>query len=538
MLIQSSLPSSIEAPLSFLSEHGKQDFLCDWMPAAETWQMYSKCDKHPQGGCRKAVPITEGRKNDDDSCSLNFPQSCSQLSTISVMSEGSVPNFVYQRRKLRRKHATIFSAQASADTKASAGCLSAVSSEAPSVAAKDENGVPQVGVETETVRDLVILPVECNREPKAQSIDRCSVREEHGSDDAPKNSMSKVNEFYSANDSCSSSKSNMELGSASMKNDVDDTAECSSSSVLGMATMGEDISEKDLCISVLRSEGLLRGCLPSRSCPTDGVSYGSDSRGSRTCKVCGKSEISLKILICDHCEEAFHMFCCNPSIKKIPVDEWFCHSCLKKTRKMLKETTIRRSLNINGETSRSRNTTCKGELGPIAFMLKDTGPYTTGVRIGKGFQAEVADWSSPTASDVDFLGEPLDMDPSGCVNLHGQNANQPSRLSSIGNWLQCREVIDGLGEGVNGIICGKWRRAPLFEVQTDDWSCFCCVRWDPAHSDCAVPQELETDEVLRQLKYMEMLRPRLVAKRRKKLGRTKSGGSQNHKEDERNTQTR
>ncbi|RVW16207.1 Transposon TX1 uncharacterized 149 kDa protein [Vitis vinifera] len=91
-------------------------------------------------------------------------------------------------------------------------------------------------------------------------------------------------------------------------------------------------------------------------------------------------------------------------------------------------------------------------------MLKDTGPYTTGVRIGKGFQAEVADWSSPTASDVDILGEPLEMDPSGCVNLHGLNANQPSRLSSIGNWLQCREVIDGLGEGVNGIICGKWRR--------------------------------------------------------------------------------
>lgn len=175
MWIQSSLPSSIEAPLSFLSEHGKQDFLCDWMPAAETWQMHSKCDRHPQGGRKKAIPSTDGRKKDDDSCSLNFPRSCSQSSTISIMSEGSVPNFVYQRRK----PVTVFSAQASADTKASAGCLSAVSSDAPPVPAKDETSVPKVGPEAEITGDLVILPlpVECNREPKAHSVDRCSFRE-------------------------------------------------------------------------------------------------------------------------------------------------------------------------------------------------------------------------------------------------------------------------------------------------------------------------------------------------------------------------
>lgn len=31
-------------------------------------------------------------------------------------------------------------------------------------------------------------------------------------------------------------------------------------------------------------------------------------------------------------------------------------------------------------------------------------------------------------------------------------------------------------------------RAPLFEVQTDDWDCSCAVVWDPIHADCAVPQ--------------------------------------------------
>ena len=40
------------------------------------------------------------------------------------------------------------------------------------------------------------------------------------------------------------SKSNMEFGSASMKIDVDDTAECSFSNVLGMTIIGEMSPER------------------------------------------------------------------------------------------------------------------------------------------------------------------------------------------------------------------------------------------------------------------------------------------------------
>jgi hypothetical protein len=31
-------------------------------------------------------------------------------------------------------------------------------------------------------------------------------------------------------------------------------------------------------------------------------------------------------------------------------------------------------------------------------------------------------------------------------------------------------------------------RAPLNVVQSDDWDCSCCLLWDPARADCAVPQ--------------------------------------------------
>ncbi|KAK9269724.1 hypothetical protein L1049_001502 [Liquidambar formosana] len=533
MLIQSSLPSSIEVVLSFVSDHGKEDFLCDWMPGAETWQMCPKCDEDPQGGCRNGTS-TEEKKNTDD-LSSNLPISCSQLSTVITMTESSTPNFVYRRRKHQKNSIAMFTSQASARTKASGGCHSALSSESPSIAAKEEHLGSQIEHETEVVGASVMPTVMRNGEPlvfKSESINGFSVGVDHGCDEAPKHSMHKIVEFCSVNDSCSSSKSNMEIGSASMKTEVDDNGECSSSDLLVMEVMGEDLSEKDLCISILRSQGLLKGVWPVRthaSAVSGGIS--SDSSCSRSCKVCGHSETTLSMLICDHCEEAFHVSCCNPRLKRIPIDEWFCHPCLKKTRKILKETTT----SISSETG-SRCMESKGDLSHIAFMLKDTEPYITGVRIGKAFQAEIPNWSGPITNDIDSIGEPLEMDPSECVSLHEWNSKKPSRLSSIGNWLQCREVIDGVGEGIDGTICGKWRRAPLFEVQTDDWDCFRSVFWDPTHSDCAVPQELETDQVLKQLKYIGMLRPRLAAKRRK-LSCTESGGSQDPTEDVKNIRT-
>jgi len=102
-------------------------------------------------------------------------------------------------------------------------------------------------------------------------------------------------------------------------------------------------------------------------------------------------------------------------------------------------------------------------------------------------------------SNEDQFAEPTELDPNeitmlGCLQ---------DKKTSIGNWIQCREVLD------TGVACGKWRRAPLFVVQSSIWDCSCSVIWDPIHADCAVPQELETDEVLEQLKYINKLKNRL-----------------------------
>ncbi|XP_052200146.1 uncharacterized protein LOC127806722 [Diospyros lotus] len=522
MSVLSSHPGSTEAPMFFTSDSGKSD---RGAPGAETWQKCHKRDENLQDGREEIVPVMERKRSLGDLGSLNLASSSSQLSTISTMSESSAPTFVYRRRKLQKNSASVSPAQALAKT--SDGCLYVINSEAPSEAIKVDHIVSAVELESEVdhVGAPIIPPVECATQAlasKEESMNGCLDREEPFPEGALKSDNRHALELCCVNDSYSSSKSNVELGSASLRTEVDDTGECSSSSALIVEGVQDDMSERDVCISILRSQGLLGRVRPIMNHKyAEGPGTSNDGSYMWACNVCHHLETVLKMLICDRCEEAFHVSCCNPRLKKIPVDEWFCHSCAKKKHKILKEKTM----DISCEMSRSRNATSKGELGPIASILRDTGPYTSRVRIGQYFQAEVPDWSGPSVDEIDTNDDALVIYTSECVSLHGWDSRKPSKLSSIGNWLQCREVIQGIGEGIDGNICGKWRRAPLFEVQTDDWECFNAILWDPAHADCAVPQELETDQVLKHLKYIEMLRPRLTA-RRCKLGRSKNASSQ------------
>ncbi|XP_024016437.1 remodeling and spacing factor 1 isoform X2 [Eutrema salsugineum] len=254
------------------------------------------------------------------------------------------------------------------------------------------------------------------------------------------------------NDSCSSLKSSSELASGSSETGEDEAADCNSTDA--------EVSETD----------------------TDG-----SSSPFRQCKHCDKPVTVEKMLICDECEEAYHTSCCGLRMKEVEkIDDWVCPSCSKEKSSKTK---------VRGKISRKRK-----------WRVRE--PFVIGIRIGKQFQADVPDWSGPTISDTSFVGEPLEIDQSEYMHDLKKPKNGKKPRSSV-NWLQCRE------EDSNGDICGKWRRAPRSEIQTKDWECFCCVFWDPSHADCAVPQELETTEILKQLKYIKMLRPRSDAKSRK-----------------------
>lgn len=385
MLIQSSLPSSIEAALFYVSDNGKEDVLCDWMPSAETWQVCLKCNKYPLDCCRKAEAMQDDRRNADDPCSSNCLSSLGRPSIASTMTENSVPKMVYRRKKLRKKSTEPLLKIGPMTLPTSANSPSVISSYAHLSSAEDKLAVSQVKHQIEMVKDPVVPAVLC--------------------EGAIGNSMHKNLGIDSVNDSCSSSKSNMEIVSDSVETEMDENGECSSSSAVVVAdVLREDLSARDFCIKILRSHGLLGGDSHADNVASVGeAATTGNSCCSRSCKICGHLDGSLNMLICDHCEEAYHPSCCIPRMKKLPVDEWFCHSCLKRKQKILKETIIRSSPAINSEMDICRTTSVSGGLNPILLMLNDSEPNRTGVRVGKGFQAEVPDWSGPIRRYALFL---------------------------------------------------------------------------------------------------------------------------------------
>ncbi|OIT06129.1 PREDICTED: histone-lysine N-methyltransferase 2C isoform X1 [Nicotiana attenuata] len=504
MLIQNYLPSCIEASCatSFSSEITKQDS-CNWVSGAESLKMSPEIDERPLDGCRKI------NSKDGDPCSLNSVDGL-RPSTFSAMSGSSKP-IVYRRKKFRRNPLTTFSIETSAEVRPSNGCPSELCSEVHLGTFK-EDLVAGVAVEKVATAAPFLIPAECNRGNLLSKSNSCDGRpevEEQCSEAASRSDIQRTSDFC-VNDSHSS----LDFDSSSLKTDVGDASECSSSGALVPEGLDDNMPEKDICITILRGYGLLEK-VPFTELRMSAKASGTSTNNCSliSCKACDCSDTTLKMLICDNCADAYHLSCCNPRIRKIPRDEWFCKYCLIKKRKLLEKSTCK-SLSGPVETESSSNLLSEGESGPISLMLKDTSIYRTCVRIGNNFQAEVPDWTGPVIDEVDRF-EPLEIRPSKYLSFDEYSSNKPSRFSSIGNWLQCRQVIEGIGEYADGSICGKWRRAPLFEVQTDDWECFRTVLWDPPHADCAVPQELETEEVLKQLKYIETLKPRLAIKRRK-----------------------
>ncbi|THV08208.1 hypothetical protein K435DRAFT_824791 [Dendrothele bispora CBS 962.96] len=49
------------------------------------------------------------------------------------------------------------------------------------------------------------------------------------------------------------------------------------------------------------------------------------------CEICGKLDNGTEMLLCDGCDLGFHMFCLDPPLESVPVDEWYCHPCLTST---------------------------------------------------------------------------------------------------------------------------------------------------------------------------------------------------------------
>ncbi|KAM1026647.1 hypothetical protein ACFX13_040260 [Malus domestica] len=182
-----------------------------------------------------------------------------------------------------------------------------------------------------------------------------------------------------------------------------------------------EAGKNDVCIPILQSYEIKNVPLRKTRSPQVlgiDISLGGDVQ---SCKRCRRSESISNMLICDRCEEAFHVKCCKPRVV-FPVDDWFCGSCSKIMSEKLQNDSFLKSPSSMGLRF---GLTCKFELGPIAVMLKYPEPFTSKVRIGEAYQVEVPDW------------------------------------------------------------CHQIPKTPLSEVENDDGDCSLAAVLDPSHSDCA-----------------------------------------------------
>jgi hypothetical protein len=168
-----------------------------------------------------------------------------------------------------------------------------------------------------------------------------------------------------------------------------DAAECSSSNISLTEPITELESPRDICIAILKKHGIIT---ESRTRITAEELTDNAANLLSACSTCGGLEHVLKMLRCDSCEAAFHLSCCTLDIEELPVDEWFCKTCSLMKPKGLYGKLSEGKVKSSGNTNRRPH-----GMSHIEFMLKDTEQYVSGARIGRGFQAELPEWSGPTS---------------------------------------------------------------------------------------------------------------------------------------------
>lgn len=47
------------------------------------------------------------------------------------------------------------------------------------------------------------------------------------------------------------------------------------------------------------------------------------SKGSG-CRICHRDDDFAKMLLCEGCDDEYHIYCLNPPLKSVPKDDWYC----------------------------------------------------------------------------------------------------------------------------------------------------------------------------------------------------------------------
>nr|CAD1832012.1 unnamed protein product [Ananas comosus var. bracteatus] len=413
---------------------------CNWSDCGKTiFSTMTETAKNV-GFVYKRRKCNEWNRNDCRKASLSLDESCKSLDNVGVSftSSFNLPRikrtaknvgFVYEKQKSDRKSVTYLSRNATESLKQSAKCNSEYYKDGKTILSECEDAcetLTNVGVSFSNSSDLsatksmfpvsspkmfklVFKRTKFDRNSLAFISENTTYRIACPCSSASSDEQSVILPIKTSNcdlrkpalnsiidDRCSSSVSCVP---SLMKKEEKGREHCSSKDADVVEQLNKVASVKELCISVLKSDGLLGDAGTSNEDDPIAVPCDRDANCSETCKICGLLGNLLEMLICDICEEAFHLPCCKPKIKKIPVDEWYCQTCFRTKRKSL---SAEYSRNKSEPSKKSKSRSPRLRQDWITLMLKDTQPYTTGVPIGEDFQADIPDWSGPMSDSASY----------------------------------------------------------------------------------------------------------------------------------------
>jgi len=101
---------------------------------------------------------------------------------------------------------------------------------------------------------------------------------------------------------------------------------------------------------------------------------GESEDGEDHCHVCREGEEGDVLLLCDGCDNACHLSCCEPPLKRVPKGNWYCITCSNKKK---------------GDTKKNANPSVRGKKAePV--VAKKTAATKTGAVSGRKGPAAVA----------------------------------------------------------------------------------------------------------------------------------------------------